>query len=309
MFKKSVLLIIIFLLAAEGLSFAQTKNYSKSFKEMKKHEWFKWKWHWHNGDPFLELNYGIGEPKQKEFSSGFSKIGLAEIKLGFNSSEETDNENILEIDEKFFFGSKISTDLNSSGNDTPDKQKTNLLRLGVAKRTGYGYELGAISIFPYNERGFVWSQLKINKADYPERLIPPYMSYFPPELLADSYILDRYNKQTRFGTISEGGIRLNFASAVSFNAAYEADVIFPRHLFWKQAASYILEDLGSHSIDYFVEDVLDSSPAAAPIVSFLLKNAYSYGWYLLKKEKMNWPFETEAPLTYETFKVGVTFTF
>ena len=62
-------------------------------------------------------------------------------------------------------------------------------------------------------------------------------------------------------------------------------------------------------IDNFVDKIFDRSPAAVPVVDFLLKNGLAYSLYLLKKENMNWPFNTETPLTYETFKLGVTFLF
>jgi hypothetical protein len=54
---------------------------------------------------------------------------------------------------------------------------------------------------------------------------------------------------------------------------------------------------------------MDSSPVAGPIMNFLLKGGYSYAFYKLKSEKMNWPFNTETPLTYETIKFGLTFSF
>jgi hypothetical protein len=54
---------------------------------------------------------------------------------------------------------------------------------------------------------------------------------------------------------------------------------------------------------------VDVSPAAAPIVNFVLKNGLSYGMYQLRKEKMNYPFESEAPILNDTFKIGVTFIF
>jgi len=61
--------------------------------------------------------------------------------------------------------------------------------------------------------------------------------------------------------------------------------------------------------DYFVEEVMSSTPAAGPIVNFFLKNGLSFAFYQLKRTKMNWPFASAAPLTYEAFKVGVKFTF
>jgi len=54
---------------------------------------------------------------------------------------------------------------------------------------------------------------------------------------------------------------------------------------------------------------MDASPTAVPVVHFLLKNGLSYGVYQLRKEKMNYPFDSEAPIVNDTFKVGVTFIF
>ncbi len=310
MLKKITIVLFILLLVGGNYLNAQTHQQDTTEDKCNNHEWFKWKWswNWEDENPFIELNYGFGEPEQKEFYSSFAKTGIAEIKLGFNSTDKIHGENILEINERFIFGSRISSDIYSTNNDTKEV-KTNLFRIGFAKRNGYGYDLGRVSILPYHETGFVWSQFDIDRSNYPDRLIPPESSYFPPEVLNDSQILDRYNKQTRFGTLAEAGVRLDISSFVSFNAAYESAVIFPRHLFWKQSGSFILESIGSSSLDYFINEILDSTPAAAPVVNFVLKNAYSYGWHLLKKDKMNWPFNTETPFTYEIFKVGITLTF
>jgi hypothetical protein len=62
-------------------------------------------------------------------------------------------------------------------------------------------------------------------------------------------------------------------------------------------------------LDTFINEVFKSSPAAGPIVNFVLKNALAYGIYELRQEKMNWPFSSEAPLAFDQFKVGVTFIF
>ena len=69
-----------------------------------------------------------------------------------------------------------------------------------------------------------------------------------------------------------------------------------------------IEWIGVGAVEIFTKEVLESSPAAGPIVSFVLKNGLSYAFYTFKKQKMNWPFNTETPLTYETLKLGVTFT-
>ncbi|MFA7228081.1 MAG: hypothetical protein WC061_03515, partial [Melioribacteraceae bacterium] len=73
--------------------------------------------------------------------------------------------------------------------------------------------------------------------------------------------------------------------------------------------SLIIEEGAKGILNHFIDKVADSSPYAAPIVNFFLKNGLSYAFFSLKKANMNWPFSTESPLTYETFKFGITFTF
>ena len=185
-----------------------------------------------------------------------------------------------------------------------DELNSELYRFGFGRRSGYGYDFNSIRILPYTENAAVWS--KLDMKDYPVSVLALLNI---GDAANDSEILDRFNKEIRFGTLSEGGIRLEAGRFISFNAGYEAAVIFPRHLFWKQMLSFAIEAGGLAALDNFVDEILDSSPAAAPIVNFILKNGFSYAFYTLKKEKMNWPFNTEAPLTYETVKFGVTFTF
>ena len=74
----------------------------------------------------------------------------------------------------------------------------------------------------------------------------------------------------------------------------------PNHEDWSLIANCIY---------LLINKIFKSSPAAGPVVNFLLKNALAYGIYELRKDKMNWPFKSEAPITYDQFKFGVTFVF
>jgi hypothetical protein len=62
-------------------------------------------------------------------------------------------------------------------------------------------------------------------------------------------------------------------------------------------------------LDKFIDEIFESSPSAAPVVNFMLKSALTYGMYELRKDKMNWPFNSDSPLTYDQFKFGLTFIF
>ncbi len=267
-------------------------------------EWFDWEI---RGKPFIEANYGIGKAFHKKMYYDFAKAGLAEIKMGYASREDFFDEKVIEFSEKFFFASKIGSDLQSSTKQWKEL-RSDMWRFGFSKRNGYGYKTGAFYILPYYSSGFQWTRLDMK--DYPPSA---FLLTDPPIVVTgartDTEILNRFNKSFRFGTLSEGGIRFDIASQVSFNAGYETAVVFPRHLFWKHIGSMVIEGAVFGMLDRFIDEIADSSPYASPLVNCLLKNGLSYALYTLKKEKMNWPFNTEAPLTYEMLKFGVTFTF
>jgi len=82
-----------------------------------------------------------------------------------------------------------------------------------------------------------------------------------------------------------------------------------RHLFWKWLGSILIRDAGTAAITVFSEDILNRTSFLGPAIYFMLKNGLSYAFYNAMKYNMNWPFTTEAPLTFETFKVGVSVTF
>jgi hypothetical protein len=124
----------------------------------------------------------------------------------------------------------------------------------------------------------------------------------------DVNVSELYHDSFRFGTAFEAGVRFQVIRQISLEADYERAVVFQRHLFWKWLGSAAIEGAAQFMLDRFVEEIMDSSPYFAPVMSFLLKNGLYYGIYELRKEKMNWPFNSEAPVTIDQFKVGVTFT-
>jgi hypothetical protein len=71
----------------------------------------------------------------------------------------------------------------------------------------------------------------------------------------------------------------------------------------------MIETVGQTAIDGFIHAIMKSSPTAGPIINFVLKNALAYGLYELRRENMNWPFNSAEPLLFDSFKAGFTFTF
>ncbi|MCF8240639.1 MAG: hypothetical protein K9J16_04570 [Melioribacteraceae bacterium] len=300
MLKKSIILCIFILLGLTSQINSQV-NFN-----IHSDDWDDWNvniWDWYSGShPFIEFNYGLTQVKNKNLFAGFGKIGMAEIKVGYADYDNWE-EPIIEIDDKFVFVSFTSKDLNDK--IEVDEFETKSWRMGLGFRKGYGYEFGGIAFIPYFESGIAWTKLDVVDYNSTEMIAFHGVS----AMANDLNTLERFNNNFRFGTTNETGIKFQFAQLLSLNASYSADVIFPRHMVWYHLGSFVIESAGNGAIDYFVEEVIDSSPIAGPIVYLLLKSGFTYGFHVLKREQMNWPFETEAPVTMETIKFGVTFTF
>jgi len=243
--------------------------------------------------PSISLTYGFSSININNFSGSFANHNIPEVKLGYTTEKPTrEEEGILRYKYNYLFLSNVTTDI--SGTPTSNEIESNLWRFGFGWANGYGYDLGASAIIPYNSYSFAWSRLDVKN--------------FPTNQ-EDAAKLALFDDAFRFGTGSEAGLRIQLIPLVNLEVGYERSVIFERHLFWKWAGSALVEGAGHWALDAFVEKIMDSSPYAAPIVGFVLKSALSYGIYELRQEKMNWPFKSAAPLSYDQFKFGVTFNF
>jgi hypothetical protein len=157
------------------------------------------------------------------------------------------------------------------------------------------------SLVLYNSSSFTWTR-------YDDGILIELFSLNEP-MNERIKLLSDFNQSTRFGTATEAGIIVPIAGFVNLQAQYDRTIVFPRHLFWKHLGSMMIEAIGQTAVDGFVKAIMKSSPTAGPILNFILKNALSYGIYELRREKMNWPFNSAEPLMFESFKAGFTFTF
>lgn len=245
------------------------------------------------GKPTISLYYGLSKNSLKNLNRSFAKPNFAEIKLGYTSEEvEYEQANILKYDYNYFSVTNISNDLGKKS--TSDKINTDLWRIGLGWEDGYGYKRGKSAFLTYNSFGFGWSRLKVK-----DSVLKP----------SDKALLSLYDGSFRFGTRTEGGVKIQFIPNLVLDAGFERAIVFPRFLFWKSVGSILLEATAQWMLDEFIDKIMDSSPAAVPVVSFLLKNGLSYTAYELRKEKMNYPFKSTAPLFTDSFKFGLTFIF
>jgi len=265
--------------------------------------WGDWK-DWHHdmdvmnvdfkGSPTIVLRYGISGVNLDNFSGKFADPNLLEVRLGYTDEKNYKwEEDIIKYDFKFLYLSNISTDINKV---TPSEGelKNNLWRFGGGRASGYGYKIGNGGIIPYYSYDLSWSRL-----DLKNQVISA----------EQKTLLDNFDGSFRFGTNTEGGVKIKVIPMITFDASYERAIIFPRHLFWKWAGSIAIESIGQFLADSFVSEIMHSTPYAGPVMSFILKNALSYGIYELRQDKMNWPFSSAAPLAYDQFKFGFTVNF
>jgi hypothetical protein len=293
MIKQVIYILVILYISLSFSLFAQATDTTGSSNE-KFVESVEWAWGAAKDfSPFLEGTYGYGSPKHMMFASEFQNIGLAELKLGYSRIEPYKGL-VSELDERYIFGSYVSKDLNYF-DTTVEGVETEMKRFGFGNRLGFGYDVGLMALLFYHQAGFVWTQMQSDTTQISQQ--------------EDIDILNRYERTYRFGISMEGGIKFDLLKSLAATASYEFAVIYPRHIFWEWFASYTIMYTGIAAVSVFSEEIVNSSPLFGPLFYFFLKNGISYAFYQGMKEKMNWPFTSETPLTLETIKIGVSITF
>lgn len=304
MYFNKLLLLALFLMVTPAL--LSQEDSTKTEEE--------WDWHWEEWDdwedwtmdfgfkttrPAISLQYGLADMSRPDIQSPFVDPNLIELKLGYIREKDAWNTDyIIKHSYNFLYLSNESNKL--AGKEAVETEiESDMWRFGVGWSSGYGYKLGESSaIIPYYTSTLNWSNIDFK---YPD------VWTFAPE--PDQEILNLYDESFRFGTSSEGGVRVKALDNLMLDAGYERSIVFQRHLFWKWAGSALIEVAAQGLLDGFISEVFESSPAAGPVVNFLLKNALSYGLYELRQDQMNWPFPSEAPIAYDQFKFGVTVVF
>ncbi len=288
-------ILILFLFVISNLVIAQDSTDSdNSFNEIFFDFIYK-------SNPIVEINYGFGIPTNKNITESFANVGNWNIKLGKSEQKEY-GKKLVEIDEKYVFGSFLpSSAQNRYEND--NKITTETYRFGFGSLNGIGFGSGNFSLIPYVSQDLVWTKLS--------EFHDPLSKSLDWEELSSRGLYD-YLGSFRFGDKSAYGIKLQLASMIQLNANYETSVVYRRHLFWYWSGSVLLSQAGYHLLSEFTDEMVDRSPVIGTIFNFALKAGYQYGYYLLRKSNMNWPFNEsgyEAPLTFETFNFGIGFVF
>ena len=264
-----------------------------------------WEWSWDSNEfeqwvhfgkklPTISLQYGLTDANRNDISAEFTNPNLLEMQIGHTSRRLSHYADyLIKFTSRYFHLGYLSSKLAGSS-DNPDELRTKSWRFGFGRSGGYGYKIGDAAVIPYSTYSFDWTRVDFENTS---------------SLQSDNNIIQRYDESFRFGSSSEGGISFIASSLITIQAGYQRSIVFERHLFWKWAGSALIEAAAQGLVDSFIKEIFRSSPAAGPVVYFLLKNALSYGIYELRQEKMNWPFPSAPSLSFDSFKFGVTFTF
>ena len=259
--------------------------YERAYQSYVKQFWFDSRF-------LIDFTYGAGIPKHSDYDSDFAAVGNIELKLG-RSEVNIFNEANINLIEFFLFGSYFNSGL-YIGNNKENEITTEAFRFGIGYTDGFGYGGRSFGFVPYLSSSFVWT----NITDY--------------ELAKDGSqndlqsMLDSYKGTFRFGDRVNYGVKFDILSSLQVVANYETALIYPRHLFAQWVGSYGLMAAGYKVIDLTFTRWLNKYKIWGPIGDLVIKSAYLYGYYALRKNNMYWPFSSEAPLRYEFFNVGVS---
>lgn len=244
--------------------------------------------------PFISVEYGMTEKNDKNLYGSFNRTGVAGIKIGHQDLNfENEDSGILELEKSYMYFSLHSKDFDNENDKM--KMQAKVTQFGFGWDDAYGYGSKRTGIFFNNGYGIGWSKLQAENASISNS--------------NDIATLDRFHGAFRFSVRSEGGISIQPIPFLSINANVERTTIFPRMLFWKTGGSILSEMICHWTVQSFVDKILDSTPAAGPIIHFILQNGVAYGFSELRKEEGNFPFGGENPLMLDTYKIGFTMAF
>ena len=257
--------------------------YKRKFNQYVKDFWFK-------SRTTVGITYGLGKPRHSESKHSFSKFGNFEVKVGRSEFDVFSKTN-LELNETFLFWSMFSPDFVSSSEHHSSSFEAQ--RFGIGKTDGFGYVGSVVSIIPYVSTGFTWTKITDYSAtdETNEKILNDFMGDF------------------RFGDRAQIGIKAEILSRVQLNLNYEAGVIFPRHKFLQWFGSFTLMEAGYLALSHYTSLWINKQPIAGPIVNTLFRAAYIFGYYLIRKDNMNWPFSSAPPLRYNSVNFGINFIF
>lgn len=166
-----------------------------------------------------------------------------------------------------------------------------------APRASVGAVLGKVEIKMFFPIPFDLSWFKFNMDNFPGSFSEKEINF-----------LKNYNDNIKFSSGREYGLGFNFGKHFSLNLGYECRFFHPSYKFLQQQVGNFME-LSVYAVSYALSyarimsarTVLDGLTGVS---LFLFPEAVSFGILQLKKNSINWPFSSEAPLYYNSLKIS-----
>ncbi len=248
--------------------------------------------------PTIEVVYGVMNPSidESEFDGKFRSIGALELRLGYSSIKENFFcKNISEYDNSYFFFGNVSEEIQANEDGSDNEIGSDAWRFGFAWSDGYGYNLAeGYNLILYHTNGAMWSKLNFSDEAPNQK---------------SKAAMNAYGDAIRFGSMYESGVKFHLFDYIAVSGAFQRSLVFPRHMFWYWVASEAISGIGHGLVNAFIDEIVEASPYAGPIVYAILNTGISYGIYELQKKDMNWPIDTHAPFFNEGFQVSFSFMF
>ncbi len=168
----------------------------------------------------------------------------------------------------------------------------NLFRVGLGIRDGIGYRLEQVAITPTISSAML--------------LARPSFARLPQDRDSASRA-ERLNNGLHFGTLTAAGVDFQIASALAVNLNYDWMMVFPRFMLLQFMGSHFLQWGLQIAAGYMIDAVFGKFPMLLPWAHFFIKNAINFTLYALRRNQMHFPLASEAPMSVQSFKVGVSF--
>lgn len=242
--------------------------------------------------PFFRPVGGITSWSLTDAAEFESSITLGAV-LGFESTKHISNSSINRTESNGFY-----LLYHMAGENQPDKFTVSSWRFGFNTAESYGYQFKeedeAGVYLGSTKAPLSWYSISIDNAT---------------QGLAGASALGRFPDALRFGEAATANVDVRVAGPVSVNLGYEWAQVYERHMFWYWAGSSVIEGVADGLVGWFTRSIGKNSPAALPIMHFILKNGVAMGFKALRMDQMNWPFTTAAPINIQSFTVGVNVVF
>lgn len=241
--------------------------------------------------PYLKIQTGLNQFAHKSTQQFFNQTGRLDFQLGYTRTYTKHRSYLISTKDRYGNFSLSNKNIYESNKFNP--LDLNSYQFGIGWNESYGYRTFSSAVLFGTGREFSWSKISFDRTN----------------VGMDSIALDFYRDAVRFGEAYNSNFTIQFFNFVGLNFNYRYGLIFPRHLFWKHLGSFVIEEAAKSLLNDYLEKVFNLRPVAGPIVSFILNSSLQYLFYEFKKERMNWPFKTVQPLTFDVYSVGLRFTF